>query len=66
MKIVIRLQQLRVAVCRPQFLLAGWLGTYAASASARNVADLPEPSLLSLIGAGVVAGIIAYRIKSKK
>ena len=31
MKIGIRLQQLKAMVCRPQLLLAGWLGAYAAT-----------------------------------
>jgi hypothetical protein len=67
MKFGIRLQQLQSLVCRPQLLLAGWLGAYAATASARqNPPSLPEPSLLSLLGAAAVAGIIAYRIKKKK
>ena len=65
MKLGNRLQRLEV-VCRPRFLLGGALVAAATEAFARNLNVIPEPSLLSLVGAGVVAGIIAYRIKKKK
>jgi len=58
--------QLEVLVCRPRFLLAGGLALFATEAFARNMNMMPEPSLLSLVGARAVAGIIAYRIKKKK
>lgn len=61
-----RFQQRRVLVCRPQFALAAWLGAFAAPAFARVPTELPEPSMLSLLGIAVVAGIVAYRIKNKK
>ena len=61
-----RLCQFPVAVRRRQYLLAGALAVCAGEALARAPNAIPEPSLLSLVGAGVVAGIIAYRIKNKK
>ena len=66
MNIGIRLQQLRSIVCRTQLVLAGALAAAATEASARAPNAVPEPSLLSLIGAGAVVGIIAYRIRNKK
>jgi Ni,Fe-hydrogenase III small subunit len=51
---------------RPPLLLAGALAAAASEAFARAPNSVPEPSLLSLIGAAAVAGIIAYRIKNKK
>lgn len=66
MRIGFRLQHLKVLAGHPQFLIASFLGTYAGTAAARNPSAVPEPSMLSLLGVGVVAGIIAYRIKNKK
>ena len=66
MKFRIRLQQLNAMVCDPRPLLAGCLGAYATTSSARVPTALPEPSVLSLLGVAVVAGIIAYRIRNKK
>ena len=66
MKIKIRQQQLKSMVQRPQLALAVWLGASATEVLARQPNTLPEPSLLSLIGAGAVVGIIAYRIKNRK
>ena len=66
MNIGIRLQELQALVRPSRVLLAAWLGTYAAAAAARVVNPVPEPSMLSLLGVGIVAGIIAYRIKKKK
>ena len=66
MKLGNRLQQLEVSVCRPRFLLAVGLAAIATEAFARHPNVIPEPSLLALVGAGAVAGIIAYRIKKKK
>ena len=50
---------------RPELELLG-VTTVSSDAMARAPNAIPEPSLLSLIGAGAVAGIIAYRIKNKK
>ena len=63
---ITRLKQLSVLVCRPKLALAAWLGAFATPAFARVPTSVPEPSMLSLLGAGVVVGIIAYRIKKKK
>jgi hypothetical protein len=65
-KIKIRQQQLKSMVQRPQFALAVWLGANATEVLARQLNTVPEPSLLSLLGAGAVVGIIAYRIRNKK
>ena len=61
-----RLHQFAAAARLPRYLLAGALAVCASEALARAPNAIPEPSLLSLIGAGAVAGIIAYRIKNKK
>lgn len=66
MNIRFQLRQLKVQVCRPQCLLAVLVAATATEAFARQPNAVPEPSLLSLLGAGAVAGIIAYRIKNKK
>ena len=66
MKLRNRLQQLGTSARRPRSLLAGALAVAASEALARAPNAVPEPSLLSLIGAAAVAGIIAYRIKNKK
>ena len=47
-------------------LLAGILATVATNASARIVEAIPEPSVLSLTGIGIVIAIIAYRMKGGK
>jgi len=49
-----------------KLLFAGIASTVASSAFARAPTEMPEPSLISLIGVGVVAGIVAYRINRKK
>jgi hypothetical protein len=49
-----------------KLVVAGLLCATSGSALARNTPTLPEPSTLSILGAGVVAGIIAYRIKRRK
>jgi len=66
MKFGNRLQPFGTAARRPRFLLAGALAVCAGEALARQPSAVPEPSLLSLLGAAAVAGIIAYRIKNKK
>ena len=66
MKTITQVRQLGAFVSRPQILIAGWLVVAATEVLARAPNAVPEPSLLSLLGAGVVAGIIAYRIKNKK
>ena len=66
MKLAGSLKQLKASLGRPQIALAASLVALATEASARQPNAVPEPTLLSLIGAGVVAGIIAYRIKKKK
>jgi hypothetical protein len=59
-------RQDKASLGRAQLVVAGSLVALAADAFARAPNAIPEPSLLSLVGAGVVAGIIAYRIKKKK
>ncbi len=59
-------QRLASIVRRPQLALGGWLGASATEVFARAPNAVPEPSLLSLIGAGAVVGIIAYRIRNRK
>ena len=66
MKFGNRLQNLGTVVRRSRFLLAAALAVAASEALARQPNAIPEPSLLSLVGAAAVAGIIAYRIKNKK
>ena len=66
MKLRKRLQPFGTAARRPRYLLAGALAVAASEALARAPNAVPEPSLLSLLGAAAVAGIIAYRIKNKK
>jgi len=66
MKFGIRPQELKAHTRSPQILLAVWLAASAGEVFARQPNNIPEPSLLSLLGAGAVAGIIAYRIKKKK
>lgn len=66
MKLGNHLQQFGNAARRPRLLLGGALAVFAGEALARQPNAVPEPSLLSLIGAAAVAGIIAYRIKNKK
>lgn len=66
MKIGIRVKTWKSLAHRPHAVLAAALAALATEAFARAPNDLPEPSLLSLIGAGAVVGIIAYRIRNRK
>jgi hypothetical protein len=66
MKFGIRPQELKARARSPQILLAGWLAAAAGEVLARQPNSIPEPSILSLLGAGAVVGIIAYRIRNKK
>jgi hypothetical protein len=47
-------------------LLATALFSLTGNASARLVEAIPEPSILSLTGIGIVIAIIAYRMKGGK
>lgn len=47
-------------------LLGTLLGGIATLSFARNVPSLPEPSILSILGIGAVAGIVVWRIRRKK
>jgi hypothetical protein len=66
MKFGIRPQVFKAHARSPHILLAGSLAASAGEVFARQPNSIPEPSFLSLLGAGAVAGIIAYRIKKKK
>ena len=66
MEISTLLQKSRQLFFTPQTLLAAALSTVATSASARIVEAIPEPSVLSLAGIGIVIAIIAYRMKGGK
>ena len=51
---------------RLQGLMLGLvLGCFTLYATAREPIELPEPSMLSLLGLGVIAGIVVWRLKDK-
>ena len=58
--------RLQHAASFPRLAITAALTFSASEAFARAPNAVPEPSLLTLIGAGAVAGIIIYRIKNKK
>jgi hypothetical protein len=51
---------------RSNVILASLLMIVSVEASARQPASIPEPSMLSLLGASLVIGIIAHRLKGPK
>jgi hypothetical protein len=61
-----RLCQFPVAVRRRRYLLAGALAVCAGEALARAPTQYPSHRCCRSSARGVVAGIIAYRIKNKK
>jgi hypothetical protein len=56
----------RITACGPTAALAAWICLLAAPAFARLPQVVPEPTTLSLIGAGAVGLIAYYRIKRGK
>ena len=49
-----------------RLLIASAVACLSSPALARVPLPVPEPDVLSLLGAGVVAGIIAWRIRRRK
>ena len=49
-----------------RLLIAPAVACLSSPALARVPLPVPEPDVLSLLGAGVVAGIIAWRIRRRK
>lgn len=66
MDIARHLRHLPASTIRPRSLMGAILAVYATSAAARAPTALPEPSALSLLGIGVVAAIVAYRLNKRK
>ena len=60
----IELKNKGTLLCKLSFAVIG--GTLASTATARVVQELPEPSVLSLIGVAVVGGIVVFRLTRKK
>ncbi len=54
------------ALCVHVACVTGLTVLTVSDAHARVVETLPEPSVLSLSGIAVVAGIVAYRLKNRK
>lgn len=66
MNISALLQKTKHVVFTQQAMLAVALATVTTNASARLVEAIPEPSVLSLAGIGIVIAIIVYRMKGGK